>query len=75
MSPDESMDDWYADGYAQEREDARTARYRVTFEVEYDPEQIDDIERWGMSEIIPARIINPGENIAITDVKIEEVQK
>jgi len=68
---DGEMDDWYADGYAAEREAARTAKFRVTFDVEYDPTRTHDIQKWIHADLTDA-IADGYENIAVTDVKVEE---
>ena len=70
---DGEMDDWYADGYAAEREAARTAKFRVTFDVEYDPESVFDIRKWDLQDDLD-NFLSGGrsDNIAVTDVKVEE---
>jgi len=70
---DGEMDDWYADGYAAEREAARTAKFRVTFDVEYDPETVMPIKFWKLEADLHEFLSEGGrENIAVTDVRVEE---
>jgi len=69
---DESMDGFYADGYAAEREAARTAKYTVTFDVEYDPNEINSIATWNLRNELTELLVNTGENIVIDNVKVEE---
>ena len=71
MSWDGEMDDFYADGYAAEREAARTAKFRVTFDIEYDPETITPIAEWQLNSMLWS-LIDETENIAINNVKVEE---
>ena len=74
---DGETDDWYADGYAAEAEAKRTAKYTVTFEVEYDPEALNPIQEWAEADLQGTFDSWDAENIAVTDIKIvkrEEVQ-
>lgn len=70
---DESMDDWFDEGYTLERDDARTEKYRVSFDIEYDPQDVVDLPTWLTLDYLAGLFdLRNGENIAVTDVTITE---
>ena len=68
---DGETDDWFADGYAAEAEAKRTAKYTVTFEMEYDPEDTVEPEHWLTTEFL-TKNIGSDINLVVTDVTIEK---
>jgi hypothetical protein len=63
---DGEMDDWYSDGYAAQAEALRTAKYRVVFDVEYDPHEIDPLEGWDFVADLTTMLKDPAQNLVIT---------
>src|SRR6188508_2915873 len=43
---DGEMDDWHSDGYEAEKEAARSEKRTVVLDLEYNPEEAEDVEQW-----------------------------